>query len=445
MKNHLDDDKLTAYTLAPSLCDDCEEIEQHLSRCTECRERLQLCEEIESAFHDPDVWAAVDQVRTRSARLEAAREEYLRIEKEDADAEALLEPLLKTSSRFRDADIDGDSRFHTGAVVRKLCLAAHARHEKVPQFSLVITNAACRIALQLPKGRRERRLVLALAIRERANAFRYLGRFADGLKSLDDAEKLFDQSPGTDPWDLAIVWYIRATIYMKCGRAAEGIPLSQASALVFQGYGDRLRELTAVMAEASCLIYSGRPSEAAEAFDRVTSIARATNQLEILARALQNAGDAYLASSRHDQATPRLIEALALFDDLGLTTERARSAWKLASARAANGALEEASEQLDRAREELAQLGLKNDAALATLEWAEVRLAIGDVKGVAESCAAIVLEFESEGMLRSARIALAYLQEALRSGAATVDTVRHVRTYLEYLPSQPSLPFDPRV
>ncbi|HEX7679677.1 MAG TPA: hypothetical protein VF713_16210, partial [Thermoanaerobaculia bacterium] len=275
MKSHVDDEELSLYALAPSLCDEREAIEQHLSLCTGCRGRLQLNEEIESAFRNPEVWAVVDQYLTRSARLEAARAEYLRIEKDDADAEALLEPLLKTLSRFRGADIDADSRFHTAAVVRKLCLAAHARHEKEPQFSLLITNAACRIALQLPKGRRERRLVLALAIRERANAFRYLGRFAQGLKSLDDAEKLFDQSPGTDPFDLAIVGYIRATIYMKCGRSAEGIPLAKASALVFQDYGDRLRELTAVMAEASCLIYSGRPSEAAEAFDRVTSIARA--------------------------------------------------------------------------------------------------------------------------------------------------------------------------
>jgi tetratricopeptide (TPR) repeat protein len=438
MTRHYDDDELSDYALAPSLDPGREAIEQHVAGCAACRTRLQIAQELEEAFRDEEMWGAVDLLLTRPQRLEAARAEYARIEREGAEAEALLSPLLKSPLRFRGAEIDTDSRFHTASVVRNLCLAAHARHEKQPQFSLAITNAACRIALQLPKSGTERRAVLALAVRERANAFRYLGRFAEGLKSLDDAAKLFDQSPGTDPFDLAIVSYIRATIYLKSGRAAEGLPLAREAAEVLREYGDRSRELAAVMAEAVCLIYTGHPSKAAETFERVALIARATEQPEILARALQNAGEAYLAASNPEQATPRLIEALALFDNLGLTTERTRSIWKLASARAAEGALHEAAEQLERVRSELAELGLTNDAALATLEWAEVRLALGESSGVAERCAAIAVDFETEGMLRNARIALAYLQEALRSGNATPDVVRHVRAYLTDLPNRPA-------
>lgn len=441
MTRHYDDDELSDYTLAPSLDPNREGIEQHVAGCAACRARLKVAEELEEAYRDEEMWGAVDLLLTRPQRLEAARAEYARVEREDAEAEALLSPLLKSPLRFRGAEIDTDSRFHTGAVVRHLCLAAHARHEKQPQFSLVITNAACRIALQLPKSGTERRAVLALSVRERANAFRYLGRFAEGLKSLDDAEKLFDQSPGSDPFDLAIVSYIRATIYLESGRAADGLPLAKAAAEVLGEYGDRRRELAAVMVEAGCLMHSGHASEAAEAFERVASIARATDQPEMLARALQNAGNAYLAASKHELATPLFIDALALFDNLGLATERTRSVWKLASARAAEGALHEAAEQLERVQAELADLGLTNDAALATLEWAEARLAVGENGGVAERCAAIAVDFESEGMLRNARIALAYLQEALRTGAATPEVVRHVRAYLTELPGRPATPF----
>jgi tetratricopeptide (TPR) repeat protein len=441
MTRHYDDDELSEYAIAPSLDSAGKAIEQHVAGCAACRARLALIRELEAAFGSEEVWAAVDLLLIRPQRLEAARAEYLRIESESADAEALLKPLLKSPLRFRRAEIDTDSRFHTAAVVRNLCLAAHAHHEKQPQFSLEITNAACRIALQLPKSRTDRRAALALAVRERANAFRYLGRFAEGLKALDDAEKLFDQSPGTDPFDLAIVAYIRATIYVECGRAADGLPLAQAAALVFQDYGDLRRELAAVMVEAGCLMYGGHPAEAAEAFARVASIARASDQPEILARALQNAGGAYLAASRPELATPLLIDALALFDHLGLTTERTRSVWKLASARAAEGALQEAAEQLEGVRAQLTELGLTNDAALATLEWAEVRLAVGESSGVAERCAEIAVDFESEGMLRNARIALAYLQEALSTGAATPEVVRHIRAYLTELPNRPAAAF----
>lgn len=441
MNVHYGDEELSVYALAPSLSGDAEAIGQHLAHCHECRGRLQFIDELDDAFRDPEMWAAADGFLTRPQRFQAAMAEYQRIENEEADAEALLAPLLKSPIRFHDVDVDADARFHTAGVVRKLCRAAHARHEEQPQFSLRIAEAACRIAVGLPKRSKDRRSVLALSVRERANAFRYLGRFAEGLRSLNDAERLFDQSPGTDPFDLAVVWYIRATIYMKSGRAVEGIPLSQAATVVFQGYGDRYRELTAVMAEASCLIYCGRPAEAAEAFERVASIARTTDQREVLARALQNAGDAYLAAARHTKAEPCLMEALALFDDLGLITESARSVWKLASVRAAAGALREAADQLQKARADLERLGLTNDAALATLEWAEVSVASGETEGVAETCAAIAVEFESEGMLRNARIALAYLHEALRSGVATAQVVRHVRTYLTDLSEHPASPF----
>lgn len=443
MNVHYGDDELSAYALAPSLSADAEAIERHLADCGECSGRLEFIGALDNAFRDPETWATVDLLRTRPQRLDAAMAEYRRIEKEDAEAEALLAPLLKSPIRFHGANVDTDPRFHSAAVVRKLCLAAHSRHEKQPQFSLLITNAACRIALRLPKKGSERRSVLALAVRERANAFRYLGRFVEGLKSLDDAEKLFDQSPGTDPFDRAVVWYIRATIYIETERPAEGLNLARAAAVVFHDYGDRSRELSAVMAEAGCIYFSGLPGEAAEAFERVATIARDANDSHMLARALQNAGTSYLSAQQPEKAGTRLLEAVSLFDELGLTTEHARSMWKLASVLVAEGHLNEGIAQLAQAQSDLRRLGLTNDAALATLEWAEARLATDLPEGVADACRAILVEFQSEGMQRNAHVALAYLHEALGKGTATPNVVRQVRTYLEDLPSRPSFAFVP--
>ena len=445
MNVHYGDDELSVYALAPSLSGDAEAIGQHLAHCHECRGRLEFIDELDDAFRDPETWAAAERLQTRPQRLEAAMAEYLRIEKEDAHAEALLAPLLKSPIRFHDVDVDADVRFHTAGVVRKLCRAAHARHEKHPQFSLQLAEAASSIALCLPNRNKDRRSVLALAIRERANAFRYLGRFADGLQSLDDAEKLFNRSPGTDPFDVAVVWYIRATIYFETERPAEGVSLARAAAAMFHDYGDVSRELSAVMAEASCVLFSGQPAEAAEAFERVATIARQADDANMLARALQNAGTAHLSAQDHVKAGQRFLEAESIFDRLGLSTEHARSRWKLASVAVAEGRLSDGARQLAEAQLELSRLRLTNDAALATLEWSEVRLAIDEPEGVADACRAILVEFKSEGMTRNAQVALAYLHEALRSGAATPKVVRHVRSYLEGLASRPSLPFVPVV
>jgi tetratricopeptide (TPR) repeat protein len=443
MNVHYGDDELSVYALAPSLSLDAEGIERHVAECDECSRRLHLIDELDDACRNEVMWAAFDLRRKRPQGLDAAKAEYRRIEKEDADAEALLTPLLKSPIRFRAANVDTDAHFHTGSVVRKLCLAAHSIHEKQPQFSLLITTSACRIALGLPKKSSERRAVLALAIRERANAFRYLGRFAEGLKALDDAERLFDQSPGTDPFDRAVVWHIRATIYFETDRPAEGLNLARAAAVVFHDYGDLSRELGAGLVEACCIHFSGRPSEAAEAFERVAAIARDAKDLHMLARALQNAGTSYLSAQQPEKAGTRLTEAVSLFDQLGLTTEHARSNWKLASVLVAEGQLNEGIAKLAQAQTDLRRLGLTNDAALATLEWAEARLATDLPEGVADACRGILVEFESEGMMRNARVALAYLHEALSTGTATPNVVRQVRTYLEDLPSRPSFAFVP--
>ena len=444
MITHCSDDDLSVYALAPSLSGDAEGVSRHLDECETCRNRLDLIEELDDAFRDPAMWAVVDLTLVRPSRFEEARAEYERIEREDAEAEQLLEPLLKSAIRFRDLQSD-DPAFHTGSVVRKLCLAAHSRHEKQPEFSLQIATAACRIALHLPKLGTERRFVLGLAVRERANALRYLGRFTEGLKSLEDAEKLFDQSPGTDPFDLAVVWYIRSTIYVETEHPEEGLQMARASAAVFREYGDQPRELSAVMAEACCIHFLGSPGDAAEAFGRVAAIARAAADSRTLASALQNAGTSYLAAQEHSKAGVHLLEAISIFDELNLATERARSMWKLASVTIAQGDLKEGLTRLEEARSDLEKLGLTNDVALATLEWAEGRLAAGLPEKVAETCRAILVDFKSEGMLRNARIALAYLHEALSSGAATAHTVHQVRTYLEELPSWPEQPFAPDI
>jgi hypothetical protein len=54
-----------------------------------------------------------------------------------------------------------------------------------------------------------------------------------------------------------------------------------------------------------------------------------------------------------------------------------------------------------------------------------------------------MVAFESERMERNARLALAYLHEALAAGTATPSIVRYVRAYLEELPAAPDRVFTP--
>jgi hypothetical protein len=51
--------------------------------------------------------------------------------------------------------------------------------------------------------------------------------------------------------------------------------------------------------------------------------------------------------------------------------------------------------------------------------------------------------FESEGMMQKARLALAYVHEALARQRATPALLRSVRTYLAQLPRRPDISFTP--
>ncbi|HEY2092294.1 MAG TPA: hypothetical protein VGJ81_10410 [Thermoanaerobaculia bacterium] len=399
-------------------------------------------EMLEEVLRDPQTWANVDALRGQSARFQQALALKARIDAEDDAAARLLSPLLRSPLRFRNAAIAHNPQAQTAGVVRYLCAAAHERHEKRPQFSLELTLCAYDVALSLgPETSASQHFCMALSLRERANALRYLGRFTEALEALDSAEKLFDEAPAADPHDIAIVQYIRATVFVEIDRLEEARVASRDAARIFRQYGDRPRELTALLAEATSLHFGGRNSEAAKVYERVAAKAREDADRSVLARALNGVANACLELEKLDEAESSLIEALVIFDELDLATERARVTWSLALLHVRRGDLAEGATRLDAARAELQRLGLVNDHALSTLDWAWARLAVGEAADVAEACRRIVVRFESEGMMKSARIALAHLHEALAAGTATPTLVSEVRKYLEFLPSHPDARF----
>jgi tetratricopeptide (TPR) repeat protein len=221
----------------------------------------------------------------------------------------------------------------------------------------------------------------------------------------------------------------------------EAATLARKARKTFSDYGDSSRELSASIVEAWCLLGLHDAPRAARTFEDVITIARRTGDTGMLARGLTNAGYAYMISGELEKPEAYYVEALALFDELGLTTEVARTNWNFATLVLLRGDLLSGCELLDASRAELAGLGLANDAAKATLRWAEARLAIGMCEDVAEACRQIVMIFDSEQMTQRARIALAHLQAALDEGTATDGIVREVREYIENLPWHPDQAF----
>jgi tetratricopeptide (TPR) repeat protein len=439
MITHPDGAALSAFSLDPEPGTGWKDVAAHVAGCDLCQEGVAVYRELDAALRHPETWRNVTALLSPGDRLAQIRAARMRVQAEDDEARRILKPLLKSPLRFRSANLDRKPRCHTAGMVRMLCAAANERHESRPRFSLQLTVTACDIARSLRDTKETaRRLSMAMALRERANALRYLGQFGNALQALEYAERLFDATPVADDFDRAIVWYIRATVFMKSDRLQEGIIASGDAAKVFREYGDRDRELSAALVEASCLGLAGYAQDAADAFICVVELARERSNTRVLASALQNGANVLADLRQLDRAERFYSEALVLYDELQVHTEKARTMWALGSVVVARGNLEEGLARLDGSRTELARLGLTNDAAQATLEWAEVRLALNKPEGVAAACRKIVVVFDSEGMQRRAKEALAVLREALASDRATPELVRSVRLYLDQLPANPS-------
>jgi tetratricopeptide (TPR) repeat protein len=442
--SHPDGAVLSAFSLDPESVVDRETVAAHVADCEACRAAVDEYRALDGALRNGETWGHVTALQSGGDRLTEFREKRMRVQAEDDEAMRILRPLLASPIRFRNAKLASKPRCHTAGMVRMLCAAANERHERQPKFSLQLTNTACAIAKALPKtNESSRRLSMAMALRERANALRYLGQFTEALESLDHAERFLDTTPGADDFDRAIVWFIRATVFRASDRLREGIATARDAALVFREYGDHDREMLSVMVEAGCLLYLGHTQDAADTFIYLVELARVRDNMRVLASALQNGAVALVDLGQLDRAERLYSEALVLYDELGAHTEKGRTMWALGSVAVARGNLDEGAMRLNRSRTELAELGLTNDAALATLEWAAVRLALNNEEGVAAACRKIVVVFNSEGMQRHAKEALAVLHEALAAGKATPDLVQSVSLYLQRLPTNPSQRFAP--
>lgn len=405
--------------------------------CLEC--------EFESMAGDPAVWRDVEAFLTPPRRLGEASAARRAVEMENAQAARRIAPLLKSPLRFLDADVAADPAFQTPGAVRMLCAEAHSLLDRWPKFSAALAAAAAEIAKKLEAPVASRRFLLAMALRERANALRYLGSFLEALEALAKAETLFRAGdPSLAPFELAIVFYIRGTVLVQLDdTTADALAISLRAVETFHAYGDQSREMSARLLNGLALLHLRRPAEALTAFEQLIADARHVDHKSMMAHGFKNA--ALASADLHDleNAERHFADALAIYDELGMTIEQARVVWALASIPVARGRLEEGATALEAARRDLLLLGLKDDHGLATLEWAEVCLALGRSDGVQQACRQIMLVFESEGMMQKARLALAYVHEALARQRATPALLRSVRTYLAQLPRRPDISFTP--
>lgn len=440
--SHYTEDELSAYALRPDASHDREAVEQHVAACCDCRNTLDVIEAFDTALHDPLPWEMAETIPIRREAPPALLEQARVIAADDARARELVLPLVDSAIRFRAARVDDDPRFYTLAVIRLLAKVANGMHERQPQFGLILADTALNIAERLPANlQAQSAWYVGTAWKERANALRYLGRLKDAAQSLDRSESSFESEGHVEAFDLAIVKYVRATVYCEMERFTDATELAREAAVVFQMYGDRQRFFAARIVEANAFYGADRYAEALPAYESIALDARAANDRWMFAAAIANAASCHTRLGDFEQASRQYEEALEITSDLDVPAERARILWASAALKVESGRFEEGLPALEQARADLTRYGLKNDAALAALDLIAGLIAVGDTDRVADLCRSVANTFAEENMSRNAKKALAYLSETVASGIAIPETVRHVRAYLARIDNHPTEEF----
>jgi len=391
---------------------------------------------VEHALREPEPWTLMDELIVPRSDPRALRELAARLEEERAAAREQLEPLLESPERFEAARVDHDARFQSSAVVEVLTWTAESLHDDRPEFARVISDAAVRIAMNLAGVEQLRsRSLLGCAHLARGKVLFIIGRYRDAEDELRLANDAFAADRRATDWDFARVALMHANVCVETDRLDEALEQASRAATRFGMFGDTARYLAARMVEGHVLFMNRDYGNAARVLDRVAEQARRIGDALHRARACQSAGNCYIELGEPSRAEARLREALALWNELGLEVERIRTNWSLGVLAKARGDLDGAIVRLEDAYRAFEAAGVVNDAAMARLELAEVLLLVGRAADVREVLRGVVVRFTGEGLMRNANVALAYLREAVESGAVEQRVIQHVRRYLEQLPS----------
>lgn len=442
---HPSERRLGLYALDPALVHGRDVLEAHLAACGACRAALEEIRADDGTLREPDTWAAATE--NIDARAQELRAFFVRAAEEDAAAVALLKDFEdpEAATSFVWEDVARKPEYQTGGVARRLCTLANGMCERQPLYALSLAEAATRIADLLPDASYPRATIHELrgeARKEQANAFRFLGRFADALRALDAAEEEYRKLP-LEGVGLVAVQYVRASVFHEQEHldAAEVLARQSAAGALHLGETDRFMRARHLQGE---ILYDRRLfKDAAEIFASILTYGKQHGDVLWIARESLTLGHCDIELRSLPEASRLLHQALRLFSDLGLPPEVTRTGWAIARLHFAEGKAAEATFRLRTAIQELTRFGILTDAAIAAVDLAEMLHTVGRTREIPKLLTGIVQTFTAAGKITGALTALAYLKDAAAAGQIAPPAFPHVRRFLARAERQPELLFAP--
>jgi tetratricopeptide (TPR) repeat protein len=439
--DHIPEHDLAIFAFDPAATPQRSEIETHIAACATCRTTVDFMRVTDADLADEEVWeltagsATMDSLLTMAAQIAA----------EDAEADELLKDLLRAPAVTAWTKIQNMKRYRTGGVVRRLSAHAHSVCEGEPLEALTFADAAIAVAEALPDDTYPACAVYELrgtAWKERANAQRFLGRFEAALESLSRAERAYLKlrSPALG---IATVTFVRAEVLCEQRRYDDAKASAEQAELAFAHLGDDDRRMLALYLRADITYEQHNLVDATTLFEQVLAYGETLNDPIWIARGSQALGNCFLYRQNIGEASIHFHRSLALFTELGITSERVRTEWGIARMLLEVGKHVDAIRRLRNVTAAFESLGMVTDAALAGLDIAEGLLASERPREIIDLAAHLFLVFTDAGMLTGALTAIAYVKEAAGRNTLTPGDLQVVRGFLRRAERKPDLIFIP--
>lgn len=433
MTSHLTDLEIADYLDGPECCARRAEIEEHLGACQSCRERVDSAERFDTEMNAALMKDFIAAARERAAVPSDLLTQAQRIDAEEREASHFLRDVVASHRGLKRAALAEKPQLHSVGAVRVLCDASLELRERDPQQALRVADEAISIAEVLSAERYDeptRTEARAAALYERANVLRYLTRYSEALSTLDDCETAYRMTPLSER-PLAMIDYVRSTIYMETERIDEAASLAAETVRVFNRYGDTDRVVHARMVIGYCLYHGHHYHLALDLYRALLPHARKTNKPLTIAPCVMNLAHIETELGDFASALQHYAEAADLYDRIGAKTELLRARWGVADAEILMGSITSGLVRLRKTAAEMLRLGMTNDHAKVMLDLAGNLFAVGRIAELPALCADLVRVFTEAKMPENARTALAYLDAAVRAGAVNRPLIESVAAYLD--------------
>jgi len=395
------------------------------------------------AAEDP---GSADEVDAGWDRLVALLEKRLALAAaERREAPRLVAELLGCAPREREIRARSSGLFQTLAVCELVIEKSFDERFGDNSRAIELAELGLLLAAQLDGERYGRSVVKDL----QARAWAYLGnarRMAFDLpgaeEALAQAERLVETG-SADPLEEARILDLRASLLSDQGRFEQAAELLDLVIDIYDNLREPHRKGRAMVSKGLFLGYAGWPEEAIPVIRRGLALLDWEAEPRLVLMARHNLAWCLNDCGRGQEAwelLQRLRHAYSEFDD---PWTRLRFVWLSGLIQANLGHVAAAEENLNEVRGLLLAEGRGYDAALATLDAAELYLRAGRSAEVKRLAGEMFTLFLSKDIHRQATAALAVFQQAAEMETATPRLIRDIATYLRRARRNPALRYAP--